>query len=522
MNNKWKRIILWSSFFLILTCSVITTWHISNNLLDDDASAELVLAKCLYDEKSLISKDFVYSTEFSINNQIIYAFLFSIFSDWTLVRFWGTLIIQLIALVSLVFLLRSAGLSAESILFGCVLFLLPYCVAYGRIVLYHCYYTPFVSYAFLIVGLFFRALRQEQSKLILAVLCILCIWSCTNGVRIFVIVMLPLCGLGFLYMLLTKNRKYFILSLVCAAGGLIGLFLNALILREIHIEVEYKRKLAFKGVSDAIVVLFAILKQFGYRSLIDKSSFLGIMSLCGIIPAVFGFYTSGKSLLCEKKLCRFTLKGMLLVQMGLSVGIFLFYALPYNSRYDYSRYLVLASVWMIPLFCCVFSERKSHLFRLSGIAAAVVFVANGLINLCFFNDPELFKQEYDGLIYTSTGVTQEYSAVVDFIRNSDYDLGYAVYDPNVLTEMLDGFPVVGIDKHENGFLYRDQLSRKSFRTMPSQKAFILFNYVDALSFRALPISEGSELVLNVPEGFYLYELKDPQSFQLYLMNESKR
>ena len=108
MNNKWKRIILWSSFFLILTCSVITTWHISNNLLDDDASAELVLAKCLYDEKSLISKDFVYSTEFSINNQIIYAFLFSIFSDWTLVRFWGTLIIQLIALVSLVFLLRSA------------------------------------------------------------------------------------------------------------------------------------------------------------------------------------------------------------------------------------------------------------------------------------------------------------------------------------------------------------------------------------------------------------------------------
>ena len=50
----------------------------------------------------------------------------------------------------------------------------------------------------------------------------------------------------------------------------------------------------------------------------------------------------------------------------------------------------------------------------------------------------------------------------------------------------------------------------------------VINYVDALSFRALPISEGSELVLNVPEGFYLYELKDPQSFQLYLMNESKR
>ena len=53
-------------FLLSALASAAITWYISGNLLDADASSELVLAKHLADTRQLLTRDWVYSTELRV------------------------------------------------------------------------------------------------------------------------------------------------------------------------------------------------------------------------------------------------------------------------------------------------------------------------------------------------------------------------------------------------------------------------------------------------------------------------
>ena len=103
-----KRTLLISVLFLNLFLSLLVIIHLANSQLDNDTSGEMVLSHCLYEKKSLVCDDWTYGTEFRINNQIIFAGLFFIFTDWTIVRIIGTLIIELILLFSFCFMINSS------------------------------------------------------------------------------------------------------------------------------------------------------------------------------------------------------------------------------------------------------------------------------------------------------------------------------------------------------------------------------------------------------------------------------
>ena len=92
--------------------SLYLTYKTAGNLLDSDASSELVLARLLADTNQILSRDWFYSTELRVlNTQLIYMPLFKIFSDWKLVRFFGALLLQAILVLSYYFLSRQAGFS---------------------------------------------------------------------------------------------------------------------------------------------------------------------------------------------------------------------------------------------------------------------------------------------------------------------------------------------------------------------------------------------------------------------------
>ena len=139
-------------FIFCLLCAVIivglfAAWNSSKNLLDSDASSELILANHLYQSKKFISEDWIYSTELRVlNTQLIYAPLFGLFSDWHLVRFWGIIILQVILSASFWFLSASCRIPKNKRCYGLVLLLLPTSIAYGRTVLYQTYYIllPFL------------------------------------------------------------------------------------------------------------------------------------------------------------------------------------------------------------------------------------------------------------------------------------------------------------------------------------------------------------------------------------------
>ncbi len=520
MNRSLKRIILILTFLTVLIADVITTVSVSKNLLDDDTSGEMLLSKCLYDEKSLICSDWIYATEVRVANQLVFAPLFGIFSDWASVRITGTMIIQAILLLSLIFMLKAGGLHTDSILLGMTQLLLPYCVAYGRISLYHCYYSLYISAAFFITGLCFQVLDEKHTAVPTVILLFLCMIVSLNGLRMVFICILPLCILFFRIFLRTKEKRIFLTAFFCGTASLAGLLLYAFAISKLfRLETSRGINLSFKGFSEVYVVIFSILRQFGYRSGIAHNSLLWLMSLLGIGIAIYAVSLSGKAFFFGRSQKKQLLKAVLFVQLALTSATFLFYQLPYNSRYDYSRYLVPASVWIIPLLCAEYEEMKTTFPKLCFYAVMIVFSVNSIMNLCFFQNPGHFSQEYDGLSYTSTESISRFENAAAFITNEGYEKGYAFIDNNSLSEYMDGFPIIGITYRDGKLSYLDWLTRKSLRSSPADRVFLIAGRDDAATFLGVTGPENSELVYNENDLLFIYRLTDPESFRSDLDNE---
>ena len=520
MKTTPKRIILLFLLIIVCICDVIVTISVSNNLLDNDTSSEMILSKCLYDEKSIVCPDWYYGTEVRIiNQQLVFAPLFGLFSDWTMVRIVGVLIIQLILLTAFVFMLKSVPLETDSILLGCSLLLLPYCVAYGRIVLYHNYYALYIALVFLICGFLFRILNHQHPLVNSILLGLFCIIGCLNGIRIAFIGILPICALSFWCFLRTKNKELLGVMFFCAAAGIIGLLLFTFVIsNRFNINTTYSFQLRFKGISEIYIVLFSILRQFGYRSGITRGTFLSLMSFAGIGTAVYAIFLSGMAVLLEKDSKKMMLKGMLIVQLLLTAFSFLFIDLPYSSYNDYARYLVPASVWVIPLFCMKFEEAKNRALQICFYAVLIIFIGNGLINSCFFYNPHYFPQEYDGLPFKSTNSAARYDNAIRFIKEEGFDMGYAFSEINVISEIMDGFPMVGIECRDGRLYYLNWLTRTSYRETPAERAFLIADLNEAKTFRGVTDSEISELVFREGDRILIYEITDMEAFRSCLHN----
>lgn len=516
MNRVFKRAVLIAVFSLIVILNGIVTVHVSENLLDDDTSGEILLSKCLYDEKSLICSDWEYATEIRITNQMIFAPLFGIFTEWSSVRITGTFIIQLILLFSFIFLMKASSQNTDSILLGCSLLLLPYCVAYGRITLYHCYYALYISHVFLVIGFFLRVLDEKQTKLSLTVLLLLCFSGCLTGIRILFIGILPLCIYGFSE-LLRKKTKTFQLAVLCGIAGAAGFLIYSFYVTQLfHIQTQIQQKPEFKGMTEVWVVLFSILRQFSYRSGITRQGFLSVMSYAGIGTAIYALFQSFISALTEKDDKKRLLSEMLFFQIVFTGFTFLFFELPYNSRFDYSRYLVPASVWSIPLFCTIFEKKHQLIHKVFFYMFLTIFTGNGLINLCFFQNPSHFTQDYDGLSYQSTESVRHFDNAARFIKDNNYKKGYAFNDSNTLSEYMNGFPVIGIQYNEGRLTYLNWLCRKSLRNIPEEDVFLIADFNDAKTFRGVTDPELSELVYREREKLFIFRINDPETFRSYL------
>ena len=500
---------------IVFLSSVSVITHLSNNTLDNDASGEMVLSHCLFENKSPVCDDWTYGTEFRINNQIVFSLLFFLFNDWITVRIVGTLIIELMLLFSFVFMMHSVRVKTESILFGAILLLLPYCVAYGRIVLYFSFYAPYITFMFIICGCYFKYLDENKKWWVLTFL--FTFISCTNGIRQFFTTVAPLLVLHFLLCLKRRDWKYIYKIFPVFFGGISGLlFFYLFILKIVHLEQGAGINIKYKGISELFIVIFSIMRQFGYRSGIPKFTFLWFMSLAGIFVMIYAVYHSITKVLTAKTDSLAIIYGMLPVTLLLNAVTFVLFDLPYNQRYDYARYLTPASVWCIPLFtlisCRIKNKKSSYSFSL----IMIIFIGNSIINYCFLHNPNYFSQEYDGLPFRDTSDIGIYRESLNYLRNNKFELGYVFSDANVLTEKLNGVPVIPLEEKNHQIVYLDLLTRKKYREIDTQNVFLFAKYTEAASFLSYPISDFAELVNTEQNEAFIYRITSPEVFREYL------
>ena len=513
---------------LLLTARV--NWQMAHHMLDSDASSEIMLSDLLFREKALYSEDWYYSTEFNIQNQLVYGFLFNFFDGWVNVRFFGTCILQGIYLLSFLYMMSRSGLSRKAVLVGGILAMLPYCVSYGRIVLYHCYYLPYFVPGVILTGLLFSVIGKPGAPRFMTVLryvliVLVSFLSSVLYVRQLFILMLPIAGCLFFFLLArtgengTPYRKWMIVPVVMCAAGAAGTLFNAAVLipgLDLYRQTEQNLTVADAGAWRSILQAAAV--QFGFRTDVPIFSLPGVLSLGGLFSAAVLIFTSVRDLFRRDipDFREFLLRTLLPVNLMLNVVIFIFGEVPFRSPEDYSRYMLSASVWIAPLLCCRLSEKLKlpDIRRVTVTVCTLFFVLNGIWNGLFFTDPVTFAQPYDGLVYNDPILADRLQTALEYIRAHDYDAGYAfLTEANVLVELMNGFPVVPLHRGRVGLEYSNWLSRRSYKTAEADKAFFLMTREDEATYAEIPAMSHAERVYFDDEGFVMYEITDLPAFR---------
>jgi len=525
--------ILIGFFLIILAITATVNYHVARHVLDDDASSELMLSELLNQEKTLYSEDWYYSTEFNIHNQLVFGPLFNIFDGWANIRFFGTCILQGFYLLSFLYMMSQSGMNWKAILLGCCLIMLPFCISYGRTILYHCYYIPHFGFGFLLIGLLFSFIGRPEAS------------SVSKGIRIFLLVLIafgntllyvrqlfitviPVTGCLFFYLLRSSDgnqtpwKKWMLIPVLMLVAGAAGTLANSRILiPALDLYQQTEQKLSVLSSASWAPILSAFVNQFGFRSQTKMFSLGGVLSLAGLFSGCVILYESihGISEKNDGDFRVYLFNTMLPVNLALELVIFVFGEIPFRLIQDYSRYLLAGSVWIVPFLCCQFRKKYPlfHIQRLLFTVCTVIFILNSIYNIRSFLDSEDFGQFYDGISYDNPHMADDLETAVEYIRTHDYKLGYGFAgEANTLSELMNGLPIIPLRRVGKGLVYANWLCRKSYKTLPADRAFFLMTSEDEQIYTADPAFDFAERIYFDDEGYIIYEITDPARFSRFI------
>lgn len=558
---------------LILLCAVIvslrTTWIVSGTLFDSDTSSELILGEKLAREGGIMSASWAYSTELQvIDCQIIYALLFRVCGSWFLVRFWGAVIMQAMMLGAFGFMARQARIPFNRFCIAAAAMLMPFSVAYGRIVLYHNYYAFHLIMANLTVGCYLGAVRRAGQEgawkrwplwVFAGCLGLISFAAGLEGVRQMMVCTAPLLASALLAAMCGEKgetpeeqnrlRKSWP-GLALAAGSFacsgLGYLVNLSAFAGKYSYTDYSGQyVTLRGADQLEAIIRSFLSTLGFHdqtSLFTLHGILGIVSvLIWVAAALLAFHTLGHT---KDGAARFLSIFMLMTHV---VMVFVFMLLALED-YQIDLYFLPVSFWIIPMLAKADlrpdsgvpetegkkgiaalvwgGDAKLSVHGLIALAVLGMYLANGIYYTGFFRDPKTYGRdiEYSGLRYTDTENVAAMRPIADYLKENGYTLIYASYwDAAVITELTDGqvksVPVeVGRRKHP--IQYYDWLTDLSLRNpawAAEQKAGVLANFDLSAS-----LGEGNQYgaTANSDYGAYtLYDLPQPAALAEDLWKE---
>ena len=481
---------------VVFLLSARTVLYMSGTTFDSDTSSDLVLAEHLAKTNQLISKDWSYSTEIHLlDSQLINSLLFRLTDNWQYVRIGSGLIQQILLLLSYFFLCRKAHFSLNSTLFTGSLLLLPINVAYGRVVLYHCFYTSYIIISFLVIGLLIGVLENSSKHapaefILLLVLSFLC---GLRGVRLLLLIFAPLM-ITFsirLFLLIHIRKQPFIskqtirmmaVPTVALLFCLLGFWGNFR-LAYIYKFSNYKQGINWEiiPISQWPELVRGILYQFGFRTKLNVLSFVGIFSGLAIVCAIWAFIQSGKalSIIAEGSHGKILVESFFVASVGITLFAFIF---AYDSSYYFLLYLIPCAVWIFPLLasCLDRTSIKQFISNARGffpIICAFTFLCNGFLNLFWFSDDIYINQKYEGLYFQDAAIVSNLSDAADYLTEHDLTIGYATFwHANVLTEMTNGrVRVVSVENVPDFPVFYDWMTFKTVPASPNGLAFLLLS-----------------------------------------------
>jgi hypothetical protein len=516
-------------FAAVLLFSGVTAWHYTGHILDSDAASELVLGKLLADENAIVAKDWLYGNEIRFfNSNLLYMPLFKIFGDWRTLRFVSILLFQLLLAGSYFYLGRRMKLSLNAYFLSASLLLLPLNVVYGRLGLYHNYYSTCFIYGFLIAGLYLSLIGhrgQKRLRQILRLITVLAlsVMSCMNGFRQLPGTMIPLFATALAVAVKerrnapdapakTLGRGWFNVDLAGAilAAGFAGLLIHTQILpRYFHFRVLTGSVVSLPTVENLRKLWVGYLSLFGFQEGRALFSVSGMLALGGVFAAAVLLVVSLRDVVPRNRS---------LNSPGAFMGAFYpvamlcmtvaFLVLLGNDNYP--QYYLPAFVWIFP-YLGLLADRMPRPFKQATVKQAAVALAclclflNGAYNNLFYLDPADNQVDYDPGINVHT--LERLQGAIDFIDENELEVGYAYFwDANIITEATDGRVTmipINYDNTLNVLSYHEVLTSLTYREkefVEDKAVFLLATIAHSGYFAATELAQYS--VLAYEDEFY--------------------
>ncbi len=547
-------------FLFALISTWRTAWMVSTGLLDSDTCSELVLAEKLSREGGIMSDTWIYSTELEVVNvQIIYSLLFRLTSDWSLVRFLGTVILHCLMLGAYGYLAKQVRMKLNAFLVSASAMLLPFSMAYGRDILYHTFYIIYVILAMWIVGLYLSSLdktqdwqgRLQQGKhpdprtvlkwlLPIILLALVSFISGLGGLRMLMNCAAPLAAASLLWVMTgetgEKKPRSFLLPVglavgaaaCCAAGYLINTNVLAKSYRYMSFDAQ---TVSLVEVTRFDLILKGLMTDLGFEAEKDLFTLQGMLSVAAALLLILVPVLSVHTLRHTKDpMARFLQLYML---TGITVLTCVF-AFTGHQYWYYEVYYIPLVFWMIPALGKMEIEietetsKKDPVFSAHTLLALLccgILLANGVFHMDFFRNPESMMGEvaYSGLAHTDPTDVPVKQPMADYLKREGYDLCYAKYwDAAITTELTDGkVRNVPIRETGNGRIieyYPWLVDTKLWdpEACRGKKACLIADYDLGMG-----LEEATELLENLEEkesfgAYTVYEVKDPALMAGYL------
>lgn len=452
-QNKLHRILDAGALLLFLGAALLTpvvTYYLSEHFLQGDLSSDLICANHLYETGQLLAKDWYGSTELRIlRSEWIFMPLFALFDDWHMVRFAGTMILQIMIVLSFLCLTRRMHVRKSGFFLGAALLLLPYNFAYGVNVLYGCFYATFLSIIFLSTSLIL-ALFESRSAfytfLCCAALTILGFSASLGGPRILLNAAAPIFLAAALMLGKTRLAQRSLYAPGAGAGlflfsSLCGYIINSKVLFEQYRFLDYPRRIQFNLFEQMDRMLTAIMHTFGFQTgplLISK---VGLLALCGaLIAAVYFLYlfiSFRRYIQGDHKTENSAHSDFIRLLAFFSLFTMVAFKVLTTDLNSNETYYLLVTIWLIPCLALEFSH--STLFRrLCSMMICLALCVNGAYSVGSFVMPDRFPQ-YSGETFQHITLADELDGSCAYLLEQGYDFGYSTFwHASVVTEKTDG------------------------------------------------------------------------------------
>lgn len=574
LRSAPRRVLSFALLLFAVFLSWRTAWVVSYTLLDSDASSNLVLAAKLAREGGILSSTFIYSTELHVvHSQLIHSLLFRFCSDWSLVRFLGAVIMQALMLGAYGYLARQARMPFNAFCVTAAVMLLPFSVPYGRIVLYHNYYIPYITLDLWMIGLFLSATRrietarQEGFRSILGwalpsvLLGPVAFAAGLSGVRHLMICAAPLLVSALLCALgeekaedanpgsrLGEAWPSLLVALGMTLCCTLGYLVNTRVLANRYTFTNYSNQtLSLVSVNGLEAIFRGFLTAIGYQESLPLFSLHGLLAVGNVVAVMIALILGCHTLRHTRDRAARFLQVFMLVNLLVITCVFAFLS---NTEFTYELYYLPVLFWIVPalgkaeLRSPEDASPSAALTRparmlgagspplsvhgLAAMLACALLISSGVYYSCFFRNPDQYASEvdYSGLLAPITHdpfTVQGLQPVADYLKTEGYTLCYAAYwDGAVVTELTDGqVSTVPIEpgSRRKAIQYQKWLTDTLLwdpENIRDRRACILANYDLASALEGADAILDSAVEQKTIGGYVIYELTDPTVIARYL------